>query len=251
MPVDRVTSAPMMDVRRPSWGQMTQATGRGILAAMVITYHGGECIKASAGDTTLVFGPISKQSKNLKPTNFGADITFVSLNHADMNGADETARGDNEPFVINGPGEYEVSGITVHGFRTVSNYPGGGGASGGGEQGNTIYLVSFDGMTLLYLGALTEPKLNTKILEDIDTIDVLFVPVGSDGVLSPAEAHKLAVQLEARAIVPIHHGDIGEKGALKHFLKESSAEDVKPTEKLTVKKKDTAVMQGQVVVLGA
>lgn len=211
---------------------------------MVITYHGGECIKASAGDTTLVFGPISKQSKNLKPTNFGADITFVSLNHADMNGADETARGGSEPMVINGPGEYEVSGITVHGFRTTSQYD-------GEERGNTIYLVSFDNMTILYLGALAEPKLNAKILEDIETIDVLFVPIGGGGVLTPAEAQKLAVQLEARAIVPMHYGDIGEKDALKQFLKEASAEDVKPTEKLTVKPKDTAVMQGQVVVLGA
>ena len=80
---------------------------------MILTYHGGACIRASAGDTTLVFGPISKQSKHFKPTNFGADVAFISVNHPDMNGKEEAARADKIPFVIRGPGEYEIKDITA------------------------------------------------------------------------------------------------------------------------------------------
>ncbi|MHB1086252.1 MAG: hypothetical protein ACYCZ0_00710, partial [Minisyncoccota bacterium] len=38
---------------------------------MILTFHEGACIKASAGDTTIVFSPVSKASKNFKPVNFG------------------------------------------------------------------------------------------------------------------------------------------------------------------------------------
>jgi len=61
---------------------------------MILTFHEGACIRASAGETTLVFGPVSKGSKNFKPTNFGADVAFISLNHPDMNGSAEAGRGD-------------------------------------------------------------------------------------------------------------------------------------------------------------
>ena len=76
---------------------------------MILTYHGGACVRASAGDTTVVFAPISKASKNFKPTNFGADVAFVPLAHADMNGVEEAGRGEKQPFAIFGPGEYEVT----------------------------------------------------------------------------------------------------------------------------------------------
>jgi L-ascorbate metabolism protein UlaG (beta-lactamase superfamily) len=72
---------------------------------MILTYHTGACIKAQAGDTSIVFGPVSKQSKSFKPTNFGADVALVPLNHPDMNGIAEAGRGDKQPFAIIGPGD--------------------------------------------------------------------------------------------------------------------------------------------------
>ncbi|MDP3965546.1 MAG: hypothetical protein Q8Q13_01980, partial [bacterium] len=65
---------------------------------MILTFHEGACVRISAGDTTLVLGPVSKQSKNFKPTNFGADVAFVPLNHPDMNGVEEAGRGEKVPF---------------------------------------------------------------------------------------------------------------------------------------------------------
>lgn len=197
----------------------------------------------SAGETTLVFGPISKQSKNLKATNFGADIAFISLQHPDMNGLAEAGRGEKQPFAITGAGEYEVATMTANGFETKSEYD--------GRVINTAYLVSFDGMNVLYLGALSDAKMPLAALEDVESIDVLFVPVGGEGVLSAAEAHKLAVQLEAKVIIPIHWDGIGEKAGLPQFLKEAGAEGQKPVEKLTIKSKDIAAMQGEVVVLSS
>ena len=83
----------------------------------------------------------------------------------------------------------------------------------------------------------------------MDGIDILFVPVGGDGVLDPAIAHKLAVAFEPKIIIPSHFAEVGEKDALKKFLKESGEESVKPIDKLTIKKKDVEGKEGEVVVL--
>ncbi len=206
---------------------------------MILTFHDGACIRASAGDTAIVFGPISKQSKNFKPTNFGADVAFISLNHPDMNGSEEAGRGDKQPFVIFGPGEYEIKEITASGYPAGSLYE---------KEGriNTVYSIHFDGLSVLYLGALGDMDLPSEVLE-MDSPDILIIPVGGDGVLSAAEAEKLAVKLEAKIVIPILYSD----KSLKTFLKEAGAESTKPVDKLTIKPRDLAGKQGEVVVLSA
>lgn len=203
---------------------------------MILTYHTGGCVRASAGETTIVFGPISKSSKNFKPTNFGADIALVSLNHPDMNGGEEAARGDKQPFVISGPGEYELKGITVAGFPSQSSY-------GGVERINTIYAVHFDGLFVLYAGALGSITI-PKELHEMDAPDILIVPVGGNGALDPDDAQKLSVQLEAKIVIPILH----DEKTLKQFLKEAGSEGTS-TDKLTLKAKDVAGKENEVVVL--
>ena len=211
------------------------------MTTMIITHHKGEFIKVSFGDTTLAFNPISKKSK-IAPTRFGADIAFVTLNDPDFNGVDEVTRNGKEVFTITGPGEYEISGVFVKGFPSKSEYS---------KEAtiNTIYAVRLEEMNLLFLGALSEKKPDLSIVEDMESVDVLFVPIGADGVLNAADAHALAVTLEAKIVIPMHYDGIVDSGALKAFLKEAGAEDVKAIEKLTIKKKDLETKTGEVVVL--
>ena len=182
---------------------------------MVITYHGGEFVKVAFGDTTVAINPISKESK-LKPSRFGADIAIVSLNDKDFNGVEQVTHGEKEPFVISGPGEYEVKKVFIKGLQSVSGY-------GGSEKINTIYSIMLEGMNLVFLGALNSKKLNADVKEALGNIDVLFVPIGGRGVLETADAHALAVDLEPKIVVPMHYGEIEEGGkseALAKFLKE-------------------------------
>ena len=206
---------------------------------MILTFHEGACIRASAGDTTLVFGPISKQSKNFKPTNFGADVAFISLNHPDMNGAEEAGRGEKQPFIISGPGEYEVKDMAAAGFSAGSTY-------GSEPRINAIYSVHFDGMSILYLGTLGDLDLPGDVLE-MDSPDILIVPIAGAGTLSPSEAQKLAVKLEAKIIIPV----LFDEKTLKQFLKEAGEEGLKPVEKLTLKPRDLVGKENEVVVLAA
>ena len=125
---------------------------------MVITYHGGECFKVSSGMTTLACNPIAKGSKQFSPVKFGVDTAFVSMNHPDFNGIEQVAYGDKTPFVVSGPGEYEIGEVTARGFGVKTTYD-------GEERYNTIYQVMLEGVNIVFLGALSSSTIDAKILQ--------------------------------------------------------------------------------------
>ncbi len=203
---------------------------------MIITYHGGQCFKVSFGDTTLAFDPISKKSK-LSPVKFGASVALVSMHHPNFDGAAQAAHGDKAPFVIDGPGEYEVGDMTARGYGVKTTYD-------KKDRYATIYQVTLEGMNLVFLGAISDPEIDAKILGELGDIDILFVPIGGGDVLEVPQASKLATKLEARVIIPMHYDD----KALKAFMKEEGV-SAKPEDKLTIKKKEMLERNGDIVVL--
>jgi len=211
---------------------------------MIITHQGAESIKVQFGDIILAFNPISKESK-IKSQSFGSDIVLISLNHPDMNGIENAKRGDREPFVINGPGEYETKGVFVRGFSTKSSY-------GGTEKINTVYCVTIEEMNLLFLGAINSTEIPPEIVEGVDAVDIVFVPIGGNGVLTASDAYKLALKFEPNLIIPIHYEGLEvNKDSIKTFAKEGGDEKATPIDKLTIKKKDLADKDGEIVVIKA
>jgi L-ascorbate metabolism protein UlaG (beta-lactamase superfamily) len=210
---------------------------------MIISYLGKQFFKLSFGDTVLAFNPISKDSKNpVKPSKFGADIVLGSTNHPDYNGFDMTAHGETVPFIIDGPGDYEVKGIAIKGFLSESQV-------GGAYHVNTIYTLSFDSISICFIGALGNEKISPDTLELLGSPDILFIPIGGNGVLTPAAAAKFALTLDPKLIIPMDYGDEMTPEALKLFFKEIGEEKVAPVDKLTLKKKDLEGKEGDVVVL--
>jgi hypothetical protein len=186
---------------------------------MIITYQGLESFKITQGDLSLSINPKNKSS---------ADITLVSGNQFSA---------ESKGFVISGPGEYEVKGVGIKGFLSETAY--------GGKSINTVYQISFEGLRLAFLGALSNPTLSSEAFESLEEIDILFVPIGGEGTLDPASAYKLAVSLEPSLIIPMHYTP----ATLKQFLKEGGEEGIAPIDKLVVKKKDLEGKEGDIVVL--
>jgi len=211
---------------------------------MIISYQGAQSFKVQFGDTVLAFDPVSKKS-DFKAGNFGADIALISLNHPDMNGVDQVNRGEKEAFIINGPGEYEIQGVFIKGLASSSNYPSNSSGQVVTEKINTIYTVNFENMNLCFLGALGNANIPNETKEGIDGVDILFVPIGGNGTISPSEAYKFAVSLEPSIIIPMNY----DEKSLKAFLKEGGGEGKKPIEKLTIKKKDMEGKEGEIIVL--
>jgi len=208
---------------------------------MIITYLGKQFFKISQGNLTVAFNPISKDSKfGAKVSRFGSDLALSTINHPDYNGFDLVSHGETVPFEINGPGDYEIKDIFIKGVMTETELA-------GKKYINTIYSLSIENISLCFLGAISDEKFSATVRGQINNPDILFVPIGNHDLLSPSEAYKLAVTLEPKIIIPMDY----DEATLKAFLKEAGQEKVPAIEKLTIKAKELAGREGEVIVLSA
>lgn len=199
-------------------------------------------------DVVLAIDPFNKNVGLKVPTKFGGNIVLISHDHEDHNNV-ELIKGTNlspEPFVITGPGEYEVRGIMIYGIPSYHDDKEG---SLRGE--NTIYLIELENMWLVHLGDLGQKTLNNEQLEELRDVDILLIPVGGVYTLNAKEANQIIAQIEPRIIIPMHYKMPGLKiniDGIEKFIKEIG---LKPTEveKLKVNKKDLSAEETSLVVL--
>jgi L-ascorbate metabolism protein UlaG (beta-lactamase superfamily) len=205
---------------------------------MIITYFRKQFFKIQQGDMVLAFNPVSKSSKTAINAHFGADIALITTNHPDYNGLEQLSHGERTPFIISGPGDYEVKEIFIKGV--LSNA-----VIDGKKYINTIYSLSIDNIHIVFLGALSDGDISKEAHEAINNPDILFIPVGGGDVLPAKVSAKLALSLEPKMIIPMDYDDT----TLKVFLKETGEEKAEVVEKLTIRLKDLENKEGEVVVL--
>jgi L-ascorbate metabolism protein UlaG (beta-lactamase superfamily) len=207
---------------------------------MIITYYGKQFVKIEQGKMAMAFNPVSKSSKTGINARFGADIALITTNHPDYNGTEQLSFGERSPFIVSGPGDYEVKEIFIKGV--LSN-----GIIGDKKYLNTIYTLSVDNINIVFLGALGDTELSKESREAINNPDILFVPIGGNGLIESKIAAKLASSLEPKLIIPVDY----DNASLKAFLKETGNEKAETVDKLTLKLKDLDLKEGEVIVLEA
>lgn len=197
---------------------------------MVITYYGAQYCKLTLGDLTIALNPPAKDSKIFggKVPRFGADIALITTRHPDYNGVDTVTLGDKEPFVIDGPGSYEIRDIFITGAKSSVTID-------GKEYINTVYGFELDGIKLGVMGAIADEKtLSSEAKELLANADMLFVPIGGGSVFDPAQAYKVATSFEPNVIIPLSTDDT----SLARFLKEGGQEKTEVLDKATLKRRD-------------
>lgn len=211
---------------------------------MEIRYLGHASFRIKGKKAILVTDPYDPYL-GFKMAKVSADIILVSHDHKDHNNVaavGKTVR--KEPFVISGPGEYEILGISVFGIASFHDN------SGGKERGkNTIYIINLDGMRLVHLGDLGH-KLDDQQLEEVNGADILFVPVGGVYTVGPKEAVEVVGQIQPKIVIPMHYKVPGltlDLVPVDEFLKEMGVE-VKPVPRLVISK-DKLPEEREVVVL--
>jgi len=207
---------------------------------MIISYFGKQFFKIGQGDMVLAFNPVSKNSKTGISAKFGSDIAFITTNHPDYNGIDQLSHGDREPFAVTGPGDYEVKDVFIKGVMSSAEIS-------KKKYINTIYNLGVDNINIVFLGALSSPEISKEAWEVIDGPDILFIPVGGNGLLDAKQSAKLASSLEPKMIIPMDY----DSASLKAFLKELGEEKAEVVDKLTLKRKDLENKESEVVVLKA
>ena len=151
-----------------------------------------------------------------------AHIVTVSSNDPNRSYVEAVRPMSERVFVIDGPGEYEVGGVMINGIRTYRD------AARGAERGrNTVYVFHLDDITFGHLGDLGH-ELSTHQIEEIGTIDVLFVPAYS--ILGAANLTEVISSIEPRVVIPLYD-DLGQLDRLAHEL---GLKEWEAQEKLTV-----------------
>lgn len=214
---------------------------------MDIKYLGHASFLLKGKQGAVVTDPFSPDSVGLKfPKNIEADVVTVSHAHDDHNNVSDLGGA---PFIVNGPGEYEIKGIAVVGLPSFHD------ASRGSERGaNVIYRIEMDGVTFVHLGDLGH-ELSVREVELLDGVDVLFVPVGGHFTIDAAAAKRITSEIDPSIVIPMHYRRPGMNeqifGALSDvsaFLREMNKDGIVPQPKLSVTR-DRLPEELQVVVL--
>ena len=197
---------------------------------MVISWYGQACFRLQSGQKTIAIDPFDKKI-GLKPPSFSADLVLVTHSHYDHSNVG-AINGD--PFVIDGPGEYEHQGIRVKGIESYHDN------KKGKERGlNTIYLIQHEGLRIVHTGDLGQTELSESQLESIGFVDVLLIPVGGFFTINGKEAGSLVKTIQPRIAVPMHYKVpslvVEELEGVDSFLEAMNAQGVEAQDKLTLK----------------
>jgi len=238
---------------------------------MQIIWHGQSCFQILAnqnknGQISIIIDPFSEEI-GLRIPKFEGDIILMTHNHYDHNNvkAVSAPTSASEPFLISGPGEYEVKGVFIRGIHslsaanprlagdeTKSQRPWHDEKQGKERGENTIYAIETEDLKLCHLGDLGQKELTEEQLEKIGEVDILMIPVGGVYTISAKEAPKIMSQIEPKITIPMHYAIPRLKIKLESsdkFLKTFGIKNLEPMKKLSIKKKDISLEEAKIVIL--
>lgn len=140
-------------------------------------------------------------------------------------------------IVIDSPGEYEVSDISIKAIAARSHMD---------EEGTTsatVFKLDIADIRVVIAGHISA-DLHDDQLEALGTVDILVVPVGNSGyTLDAIGASKLIKKFEPKIVIPTHYADKAVKYevpqiALEDAIKDLPFEMKEETAKLKLKHSD-------------
>lgn len=212
---------------------------------MDISYLGHSSFKIRTKSATIITDPFDSKMVGLKFPSNEADIVTISHAHADHNFVEKIS---GIKKIFNGPGEYEISGVSIMGFPSFHD------AKEGSERGkNTIYVFEADNLRFCHLGDLGH-QLSDDLTEEIGDTDVLMVPVGGFFTIGPKAAVEIISKIEPYFVLPMHYKISGMAAQfdklepIETFLKESGL-TAESLPKFSVKREDIMEDQSTKVIV--
>lgn len=211
---------------------------------MEINWYGHSCFRLSErGMATVVINPFDHRLVGYEPLKLKADIVTISQDSPEYNYL-PGVKGD--PYVITGPGEYEVGNVFITGIQTN-----GFSKKNQNEPRNTLYVIDYNGISVAHLGNLNRVPSQTEV-EALGTVHVALVPVGGSNGLTAAKAAEVISLLEPSLVVPMHYATPPSKiklDPLSKFLKEMGLADAEILPSLKITSANSLPEETRVVVL--
>ena len=202
---------------------------------MDITYLGHSSFKLKGRSASLITDPFSSDMVGIKFPKNSAEIVTISHQHEDHN---NIAAISDIKKIIDGPGEYEISGVSVIGVSVYHD------DKKGAERGkNTIYIIEMDEVRSVHLGDIGH-TLSEDIIEELGTVDILMIPVGGVYTINSTQAAEMVRAIEPNIVIPMHYkvdgmneSTFGNLAKLEEFMDQVNL-TVEKLDKLSVKKSE-------------
>ncbi len=144
--------------------------------------------------------------------------------------------GNEEPFIVSKPGDYELKGVRITGIDSYHDDK-----KGSFRGHNTIFVIRYKDLSVCHLGDLGHILTDSQI-EEIGDVDVLLVPVGGFYTIDSEQASKVIAQIEPNYVIPMHYKtkwhskDFDKIDPLSKFLEVMGQESLEPMDKFNVVK---------------
>ena len=203
-------------------------------------YISGKKKRKSREKVSILTDPFD-ESTGLKLYKKNVEIVLLSHDHDDHNNLSAV---NEEAFVIDSPGEYEVQNTLVRGIFSYHD------DNEGQDRGkNTIYVIESEGMNVCHLGDLGQKELTDEQLKEIGEVDILLIPVGGKYTLDAKKASTIISQLEPKAVIPMHYKVEGldlDLDGPEAFFKKMGEKDIEAEDKVSISK--TSLSEGEIQV---
>lgn len=196
---------------------------------MELQYYGANCIRITTRKTTIVIDD-NMAKLGQKPVTKPGDISIRT--------SIDVPQYTEAKFNAESPGEYEVSGVIIHGVGVRAH------TDEEGKNSSVVYTVEAEDVRLAIIGHIF-PDLSEDQLEQIGHVDVAIVPVGGNGyTLDGVGALKVIKKLEPKIVIPTYYADKAIKyevpqAELADALKGLAMEPTETVAKLKLKPTDS------------
>ncbi len=159
---------------------------------MELQFHGANCLTITTKQARFTIDDNLTELGGVSVTKPG-DIVIFTHEH--------TLPIQTVKLLIDGPGEYEVTGTAIQGIAVRSHI------DESSKKNATLYKLLIDDISLVVTGHIY-PELSDADLETIGMVDILCIPVGGNGyTLDGIGALSIIKKIEPKLIIPTHYED--------------------------------------------
>jgi len=164
---------------------------------MDVQFFGANCVTVTVGNARIVIDDTLAVMGG-KPVARPGDIVLSTQKISDD---ERLKRAVDAKLLVDRPGEYEVSDISIYGIQARLHM------DEDKQRTGTMYKLIAKDLRMLVTGHVF-PKLKETELEQIGAIDVMVVPVGGNGyTLDPVGAMDLIKAIEPKLVIPTYYAD--------------------------------------------
>jgi L-ascorbate metabolism protein UlaG (beta-lactamase superfamily) len=159
-----------------------------------ITWYGHSCFRITERNRISVVTDPFSESIGLPVPKLKGDVVTISHPEPGHNNVDAVKPS---PYVLQGPGEYELGGVFVTGIAMHL-------VEEDIVRWNIAYLMEYDNLTVLHLGDLAHVP-DQSTIEGFGQVNVLLLPVGGGKNLNASAAAEVVAMIEPSYVIPMHY----------------------------------------------